>query len=165
LSPLEREVHRLWLVEGLSFQWVRTLARPAGPPLDDQELLDAIERIREVRGSDLRRDRRLEGLSGAPSLPRREYLAYLLELQSELSESRAPETEMAREELGRTIDWLKSRIGDLPDADRELLRLRFGEGLTAQSIAKRLGAPSTRSVFTWMARVLRQLRADLERCL
>ena len=75
----------------------------------------------------------------------------------------SPDAALAREELWRTIQWLTARVGGLPEADREVLRLRFAEGLTARAIATRIGVRTPRIVFAWIGRLLRDLRADLER--
>lgn len=162
LSDLERRVHDLWLVQGLPFDLVRRLARPDGPALDELELLDAIARIRAAAPE--RPSRYIpRGVAGSPQLPREEFAEHLRRLHAEMEDSASPDAALVREELWRTIEWLTVRVGGMSEADREVLRLRFGEGLTARAIATRLGAHTPRMVFAWLGRLLRQLRADLER--
>jgi RNA polymerase sigma factor (sigma-70 family) len=162
LSTIERRVHDLWLEQGLPFDLVRRLARPDGAPLEEQELLDAIDRIREAAPE---RPARFvpRGAPGSPHLPRDEFAEHLRRLHAEMEGETSPDAALVREELWRTIQWLTVRVGRLPEADREVLRLRFDEGLTARAIAARLGAHTPRMVFAWLSRLLRQLRADLER--
>ncbi len=57
--------------------------------------------------------------------------------------------------------WLAATLGELPDEEAEVLRLRFGDGLTQAEIAVRLGLPLG-TVKSRMARALNRLRTTIE---
>lgn len=49
----------------------------------------------------------------------------------------------ARDPLGELLPYLDSAISDLPDSDRELIHLRYGERLTFPEMARRTGRSET----------------------
>jgi RNA polymerase sigma-70 factor (ECF subfamily) len=58
--------------------------------------------------------------------------------------------------------WLAGALADLPDDEAEVLRLRFGDGLTQREIAARLRIPLG-TVKTRMVRALERVRPAVER--
>ncbi len=57
--------------------------------------------------------------------------------------------------------WLAATLGELPDEEAEVLRLRFGDGLTQSEIAVQLSVPLG-TVKSRMARALNRLRTMIE---
>ena len=83
--------------------------------------------------------------------------------QTEVSSKAADplEHEEARALVRACRRALEGALFDLPERDRELLRLRFVEGSSVPAIATRLGAPK-RSLYTRLDRLSRNLRRRLE---
>ncbi len=57
--------------------------------------------------------------------------------------------------------WLAGALADLPEEEAEVLRLRFGDGLTQREIAARMGIPLG-TVKTRMVRALERVRPTIE---
>ncbi len=57
--------------------------------------------------------------------------------------------------------WLAAALADLPEDEAEVLRLRFGDGLTQREIAARMGIPLG-TVKTRMVRALERVRPTIE---
>ncbi|HET7599426.1 MAG TPA: sigma-70 family RNA polymerase sigma factor [Gemmatimonadales bacterium] len=72
----------------------------------------------------------------------------------------APDVLLVRAERRRA---LTAALDALPPRDRLMLRLRFGEELSARQVAEALGFPTPFHVYRRLDVVLRSLRASLER--
>lgn len=79
--------------------------------------------------------------------------------EAELVESRTPLAELLGAERRRIAS---ERLGALPAADRELLALRYGEGLSHREIAQLLES-SEAAVRQRCSRALREVRASIAR--
>lgn len=66
---------------------------------------------------------------------------------------------MAEDEEQRA--WLRGALQRLPERDRRLLALRFGQGLTNRAIARLLDADE-HTVSVWILRAMRRLKAMRE---
>jgi RNA polymerase sigma factor (sigma-70 family) len=164
LDPVTREVYRLAIVEGLSFDFVRRMARPAGPPLDEPELLEAMAHVRSLpRQPRRRRLRGRDGVSGCPKVSAREYALHLQLLSEEGESGRDPEAALARREIALVHRRLIRELRGLPMQERRVLYLRFWRKLTARAIAKKLGFTKERQAYTSIDRALRKLRVAVER--
>jgi RNA polymerase sigma-70 factor (ECF subfamily) len=75
----------------------------------------------------------------------------------------AADAQAAPSELDALHDawWLAGALADLPEDEAEVLRLRFGDGLTQREIAARLGIPLG-TVKTRMVRALERVRPTIE---
>jgi RNA polymerase sigma-70 factor (ECF subfamily) len=76
-------------------------------------------------------------------------------LEAELAEPEAADP-------GTLIDVVRGCVGSLPTAARELLRLRFEEGLTVSAVAGKLGQ-TVGAVTQWLVRVQMAVRRCAER--
>lgn len=164
LDPVTREVYRLAIVEGLGFDIVRRMARPAGPPLDEPELLGALARVRALPRQPRRpRLRGRDGISGCPKVSAREYALHLQLLSEETEGNRDPEATLVRREMALVHRRLLRELRGLPAQERRVLYLRFWRNLTAGAIAKRLGFAKERQAYSSIDRALRKLRVAFER--
>jgi DNA-directed RNA polymerase specialized sigma24 family protein len=110
--------------------------------------------------------RRLESDAKAPALGvvsgrLLEYLNHM-DLERERAEG-DPDPEISGEAVERMAARVKELLGGLSDEEREVVRLRFEEGWTAQRIATERGLPGQRKVYTILDGALRKLRRMLER--
>ena len=159
LDPVTREVYRLAIVEGLGFDFVRRMARPAGPPLDEPELLAALARVRSLHAQPRARgSRRRDGVSGSPKVSVREYALHLQLLSEEAEGDRDPEAALTRREVALVHRRLLRELRGLPLQERRVLYLRYWRKLTARAIAERLGLAKEREAYTSIDRALRKLR-------
>jgi RNA polymerase sigma factor (sigma-70 family) len=67
-----------------------------------------------------------------------------------------------RDDLARQAQRVRELLGELGDEEREIVRLRFEEGWTAQRIAKERGLRGQRRVYTILDGAIRKLRRKLE---
>jgi DNA-directed RNA polymerase specialized sigma24 family protein len=164
LEPLEREVFRLYYLEGLSFGTALGMLRGRSPDITADRLLLALQRIEEQlrgrRGRKLRYELHAQSVSGASG----RLLEYLDHVQSEFcgaDEAANPEYAMMEREARSTVERVMAEIALLPDDERQLLSLRFDRGWSARRIADELGLVNQRSVYTVIERVVRALRRVL----
>jgi DNA-directed RNA polymerase specialized sigma24 family protein len=164
LEPLEREVFRLYYLEGLSFGTTLGMLRGRSADLTPDRLLLALHRLehqlRGRRGRKLRYELHAQSVSGASG----RLLEYLDHVQNEFrgaDEAANPEYEMMEREARSTVERVMAEISLLPDDERRLLSLRFDQGWSARRIADELGLVNQRSVYTVIERVVRVLRRVL----
>jgi len=165
LSPFEQAVFKLHHVEGLGFEAVILSLQSAGMPATAEAVAHAVLKI----GATLDKHylRRIEADAKAPALGvvsgrLLEYMNHAEFLRERPSDS-DPARALEREELERTADRVRELLAELSDEEREVVRLRFEEGLTAQEIADERGLPGQRRVYTILDGAFRKLRRLLER--
>jgi DNA-directed RNA polymerase specialized sigma24 family protein len=164
LGPYERDVFRLYYLEGLSFGMVLQLARDHGAKATPDRLLLALQQI-EDRVTDrlarrLRYDLHAQSVGGASG----RLLEYLDHIRSETEAGAAaqnPEYHMMEREARRLLGEVSAVVAHLPAEERRLLSLRFEQGWTAKRIAEELGLGGQRNVYTQLDRILRGLRRVL----
>ncbi|MGH7731626.1 MAG: RNA polymerase sigma factor [Candidatus Eiseniibacteriota bacterium] len=164
LEPYEREVFRLYYMEGLSFGTVLRMARDQGAQATPDRLLLALQRI-ENRVTDrfarrLRYDLHAQSVGAASG----RLLEYLDHFRSEAEDGegyQSPECRMVEREARLLLDEVATVVAQLPAEERRLLSLRFEQGWTAGRIAEELGLGGQRSVYTRIDRILRGLRKVL----
>jgi DNA-directed RNA polymerase specialized sigma24 family protein len=165
LGAYEREVFRLYYLEGLSFGNVLRMALDHGARATPDRLLLALQTI-EDRVTDrlvrrLRYDLHAQSVGAASG----RLLEYLDHVQSEAEAApggQSPEYHMMERETRNLVDAVTSAVDRLPANERRLLSLRFEQGWTAKHIAEELGLDGQRAVYTKIDRVLRGLRRILE---
>jgi len=165
LGPYEREVFRLYYLEGLSFGTVLHMALDHGARATPDRLLLALQVI-EDHVTDrfarrLRYDLHAQSV-GAASGRLLEYLDHVKSEAETESGGQSPEYHMMERETRKLVDSVTSAVERLPEQERRLLSLRFEQGWTAKRIAEELGFGDQRSVYTKIDRVLRGLRRILE---
>lgn len=161
LSHAERKLFRLYHVEGWPApEVVRALARD-GEAWTLDRFVAALRRI-EARLGDawLRRlayDLHAQSV-GAASGRLLEYLDHVRDEFAQRAGAHSPEYHLMEREARRTSEQLTETIASLPPRERELLQLRFERGWTAGRIARELGLPGARGVYSATDRILRRLR-------
>ena len=163
LSPFEREVFRLHHVEGLGFDAVIHSLQSANMPANAEMIAHAVLKIEETL--DRHYLRRLEADARAPALGvvsgrLLEFLNHM-DIQRENTHDEQPDDFMDRDSTERMAARVRELLADLSDEERDIVRLRFEEGWTAQRIADEKGFPRQRRVYTILDGVLRKLRRGL----
>lgn len=164
LSPLEQRVFRLHHVEGLSFDAVIHSLHSAGVSASAEAVAHAVLKIEGTL--DRHYLRRLESESRAPALG--VVSGRLLDYMTHASIERDRNTErsddgLERQEIERMAERVRGLLAELTEEEREVVRLRFEEGQTAQQIADERGLAGQRRVYTIIDRALRRLRQLMER--
>jgi RNA polymerase sigma factor (sigma-70 family) len=165
LPPFDQEIYRLFYVKGLSFtQICQENSGNAGAWSVDQ-LVEALDRIeaRFDRSTRRRLAFELESRSVASATGRLlEYMAHARQEAEEAKAAHSSDLGILEWETRRLLARLHKALEELELEEREVIRLRFQEGLTAESVAARLGLLSARRVYTISDRALRKLRSTLE---
>jgi RNA polymerase sigma factor (sigma-70 family) len=164
LSSFEREVFRLHHVEGLGFDAVIQSLRSAGLPGTAEMVAHAVLKIEST--IDRHYLRRLESDAKAPALGvvsgrLLDYLTHM-DIQRERSPDEQPTDHLEREELEKLAGRVRELLADLSDEERDVVRLRYEEGWTAQRIAEEKGLPGQRRVYTILDGAIRKLRKMLD---
>lgn len=165
LGAYEREVFRLYYIEGLAFGTVLRMALDHGARATPDRLLLALQRIEE-RVTDrlarrLRYDLHAQSV-GAASGRLLEYLDHVRGEAEANAGSERPEYDLMEREARRRVEFVMEAVANLPADERQLLMLRFERGWPARRIAEELGLGGQRRVYTQIERILRGLRRVLE---
>lgn len=164
LDPVERDVFQHYYIEGLSFGAVRRIVRDRGALLSTDDLLAVLRRIESrVDGRLARRlsyDLHAQSVAGA-SGRLLEYMDHARFEFEERQEDERNDLEQLDRETRLTLQRVQGELEQLSPEDREILSLRFERGWSARRIATELGLDGQRTVYTWIARVVRGLRARL----
>jgi RNA polymerase sigma factor (sigma-70 family) len=161
LDARQREVFRLYYIEGRAYADVRLRLDQSGR-LADGESLAAILADLESR----LHPRTLRRLAwdlhatsvGAASGRLLEYLDHAAAAGQEAARARSPEADLIAREARRHIARILALVEELPDEERAVLKLRFDAGWTADQIADELAIPGRRRVYTILDRALARLR-------
>lgn len=160
LSPLDREIFRLFYVEGLDCETVRHWAPRGSAPLTTAELCGALRRIEERLD-----DRILERIAhdlfassvGALSDRMLEFLD-LEDLEARAAgHEREPDHVAYQLEARETAKAVQAALDQLPEQERRILLLRYDQGWTARQIAAELGLRGEQRVYTLIRRGQRKL--------
>jgi RNA polymerase sigma factor (sigma-70 family) len=164
LTPLERAVFKFHFVEGLGFDAVLQSLHSAGLRANADAVAHAVLRIEGT--IDKHYLRRLESDAKAPALGvvSGRLLDYLkhMEFERERAED-DPDQGFTREGIEKMAARVRELLADLSDEEREVVRLRYEEGWTAQRISEERGLSGQRKVYTILDGALRKLRRLLER--
>jgi len=163
LSPFEREVFRLYHVEGLGFDAVIHSLQSAGMPANAEMIAHAVLKVESTL--DKHYLRRLESDAKAPALGvvSGRLLDFLnhMDIQRERADDDHPAEFLDRDATERMAARVRELLGELSPEERDIVRLRFEEGWTAQRIADEKGFSGQRRVYTILDGVLRKLRKGL----
>lgn len=164
LTPADREIFRMYYVEGRGLREVLLELQRTDPSWTQQRLLTSLQTIeREVDDRSLRRlayDLHAQS-SGAAS---GRLLAYLDHVRDEfklLEGAHRPEYHIMEREARRVLERVRELIDELPPEDRRVYSLRFERGWTAPQIAEELGLADPRGAYTLVDRIVRGLRRKL----
>jgi DNA-directed RNA polymerase specialized sigma24 family protein len=163
LSPFEREVFRLHHVEGLGFDAVIHSLQSAGMPANAEMIAHAVLKIEGTL--DRHYLRRLESDAKAPALGvvsgrLLEFMNHL-DIQRERADDDPAGGMLDHDATQRMAARVRELLAGLSDEEREIVRLRYEEGWTAQRIAEEKGLAGQRRVYTILDGVLRKLRRGL----
>jgi RNA polymerase sigma factor (sigma-70 family) len=161
LDQRQREVFRLYYIEGRAYEDVRLRLHQAGQLADGISLAEILADI-ESRLN----DRTLRRLAwdlhatsvGAASGRLLEYLDDAAVAEAEATTAHAPDAALIAREARRRIEGILALVDELPEEERTVLRLRFDQGWTAEQIADELAIPGRRRVYTILDRALARLR-------
>lgn len=163
LTPLERLVFKFHCVEGLGFDAVIQSLHSAGMRANAEAVAHAVLKIEAT--VDKHYLRRLESEAKAPALGvvSGRLLDYLKHMEFERDRTQDdPDEGFTRDGIERMAARVRELLADLSDEEREVVRLRFEEGWTAQRIADARGLAGQRKVYTILDGALRKLRRLLE---
>jgi RNA polymerase sigma factor (sigma-70 family) len=162
LSPLERHVFKFHFVEGLGFDAVLQSLRSAGSPANAEAVAHAVMKIEAT--IDKHYLRRLESDAKAPALGvvSGRLLDYLNHMDIERGRAEGDPDE-DRDGVERMALRVRELLAELSDDEREVVRLRYEEGWTAQRIASERGLSGQRKVYTILDGALRKLRRLIDR--
>jgi len=164
LSKLERLVFKFHFVEGLGFDAVIQSLHSAGLRANAEAVAHAVLKIEAT--IDKHYLRRLESDAKAPALGvvSGRLLDYLKHMEFERERAEEdPDQSFTRDGIDRMASRVRELLSDLSDEEREVVRLRFEEGRTAQQIASERGLSGQRRVYTILDGALRKLRRLMDR--
>jgi len=164
LAKDDREIFRLYYVEGWSFAELLHHLHSAAPAWNETRLLAALHRIETQIGDRwLRRlayDLHAQSIGAASG----RLVAYLDHVRDEfkLNEgAHSPDYHLMEREAQAVVERLKSVLAALPEDERRILSLRFERGWSARRIADELGLSGPRGAYTLLDRIVRSLRRRL----
>jgi DNA-directed RNA polymerase specialized sigma24 family protein len=161
LSAEDQEVYRLYYLEGQGFSELCRNGSGNGPHLSVDNLTDALDRIDAHldRGSRRRMAYELEARSVTGASGRLlEYLEYSRQQAEHARATYQADLAVVARETRQLIDRLQGALEKLENEEREVIRLRFSEGLEAREVAERMDLPASRRVYTITDRAVRKLR-------
>ena len=164
LTTLERYVFRFHFVEGLGFDAMIHSLQSAGVPATAEAVAHAVLKIEGT--IDKHYLRRLESDAKAPALGvvSGRLLEYMKHMEFERDRDEGdPDDGIARDGVEKMAARVRELLADLSEEEREVVRLRFEEGWTAQRIADERGLSGQRKVYTILDGALRKLRRLLDR--
>ncbi len=164
LTSLEKLVFKFHFVEGLGFDAVIQSLHSAGVRANAEAVAHAVLKIEA--SVDKHYLRRLESDAKAPALGvvSGRLLDYMKHMEFDRERSgEDPDEGFEREGVEQMAARVRELLADLSDDEREVVRLRFEEGWTAQRIADERGLSGQRKVYTILDGALRKLRRWMER--
>lgn len=164
LSPLERHVFKFHFVEGLSFDAVIQSLHSAGVRANAEAVAHAVLKIEAT--VDKHYLRRLESEAKAPALGvvSGRLLDYMKHMEFERERREGdPDESFTREGIEDMAARVRELLAELSEEEREVVRMRFEEGWTAQKIASERGLSGQRKVYSILDGALRKLRRLLDR--
>jgi len=161
LSARERQVFRLYCVEGLDYEDVRLRLRESGELGPDESLAEILAAIEDRLSS--RTLRRIAwdlhaASTGAASGRLLEYTDHVRAEAARRSAAAGPEADLLAAETARTLARIAELVAALPDEERRVIELRFDRGWTADEVAAELGLAGRRRVYTIGDRAVARLR-------
>ncbi len=164
LTQFERLVFKFHFVEGLRFDAVIQSLHSAGMTTNAEAVAHAVLKIEGC--IDKHYLRRLESDAKAPALGvvSGRLLDYMKHMEFERDRKEEdPDEGFSRDDVEKMASRVRELLADLSDEEREVVRLRYEEGWTAQRIAEERGLAGQRKVYTILDGAMRKLRRLLDR--
>lgn len=161
LAPRDREVFRLFHLEGFGVGEILGRMSRNGDRFEVDDLLAAIQRIEEridrrtLQRCDYHRQARSRGTGSGRLL---ELLDHLMTEADLAAGGALPDAGLLLEEARDAEANIRRLIGLLPQEDRRVLDLKFVRNLSADEIARDIGLLGRRKAYTILSRALRRLR-------
>ena len=165
LSDGDQEVYRRYYLEGQCFAQICSPDSGNGQTLSVEHLTEALDRIDVHLDRTVRRRLafELEARSASAASGRLlEYLAFAREEAERSGDAYRADFEVLENETRQLFERLEGALLKLGTEEREVIHLRYHEGLNAESVASRLGLTSARRVYTISDRAVRKLRNFLD---
>jgi RNA polymerase sigma factor (sigma-70 family) len=161
LDERQREVFRLYYVEGRAYEEVRLRLRQSGRLADGESVAEILADLEShLNHRTLRRlawDLHAASV-GAASGRLLEYLDDAAAAGNDAVLAQSPDADLIAGEARRHVARILALVEQLPPEERTVLRLRFDAGWTADQIAEKLAIPGRRRVYTILDRALARLR-------
>jgi DNA-directed RNA polymerase specialized sigma24 family protein len=164
LGEGDREIFKLFYLEGASLEGVRHRLASRGTPVSGADVLDALNRIEAALGRRVLRRLTYDLSAASTSSASGRLLEFLDHARGELernSDRRRADHELMEKEAKALMGRVKALVRSLPAEERAVLDLRFGRGLTARRVAGELGLSGPRRVYSLIEKSLRTLRRRL----
>jgi len=164
LSTEDQEVYRLFYVEGHSFSRISDQDLGNGNRFSVETLVEALDRIDAHLDRSTRRRLAFELKARSVAAVTGRLLEYLAFARQEAEEARAAyhsDLRLLEQEARQLLGRVDKAMLALDTVERDVVRLRYFDGLTAQSVAAQMNLRSTRRVYTISDRALRKLRRIL----
>jgi DNA-directed RNA polymerase specialized sigma24 family protein len=178
LTPEDREVFRLYYLEGLSLAdvlerrapplaWARAWDRGGSERKEERSadalhgLVDSLRRIEAAIGPRaLQRysedaEARSVGIAAGRLL---QYLEHVRREAGQQQQAHTPEAAVLRQEVEEARGLVRRLVQQLPDEDRLAVRLWYFRGWGAEDLSRAMGLPNRRKAYTVVQRALRRLR-------
>lgn len=164
LSERDQQVYRRYYLEGQGFTEICDPETGNGRTMSVEDLMESLDRIDEHLDRSLRRRLAFEFEARSVPVISGRLLEYLAFARQEAEQSRATyraDLAVLESEARHLTARLEIALLKLEKEEREVVRLRFKEGLTADGVATRLGLRSTRRVYTISDRAVSKLKGIL----
>jgi DNA-directed RNA polymerase specialized sigma subunit len=161
LSTADRQVYRQYYIEGLGFSQICESRRGNVRSFSVEQLGQALDRIDAHldRSSRRRLAFELEARSVAAVSGRLlEFLAYSRQRAEEAAASSRTDLQVLERDTRALLERVEVAVLELETVEQEVVELRYRDGLTAETVATRLGLSNARQVYTISDRAILKLR-------
>jgi len=165
LGETDRLILRLYHFEGCTPHQVAAALRDRGEECAVEDVVARVRALEDRLGGAWMEDVAYELHARSVRFVSARLLAYLDHVRDESrhrAETESPEYHLMEREARGAAHRLAELMGRLGQAERELIRLRYEDGRTAEQTARDLGLPGPRAVYTMTDRILRKIRRWLE---
>ncbi len=164
LSEMDRNVLQWYFIKRLPMEIVLGLLEWSGFPAGVDDVVGSIGRIEDIMGKRYMNRIEIQHQAREYRAESVDMLKYLIQLRfehKEMMQSARPDGVLIEKESEELMARTRELVAALPPADRELIALRFGRGLSAKEIAAKLKMEGPRRVYTSIERVVRKLRRSM----
>ncbi len=165
LNEKEREVLQLFFVEMLPMDVVIHIMNCSGFSISASGFIQAVRRIEDLISENFLRKMRSEYSSRIRGIPSSRLFRLLNQLKIDYRERAArnePDRYLDKEEQMARIKALHRAIENLTRREKDIINLRFFQGLTAGECAARLGIANKRDIYYATEKIIKKLRKLLK---
>jgi RNA polymerase sigma factor (sigma-70 family) len=161
LPATERDIFRLYYIEGRRFADVLHALQAKAPAWTETRLCSALHRIETRIGSRWLRRLAYDLHAQSTGAASGRLVAYLDHVREEFrlnQGAHSPDYYLMEREAQAVVERLRAILAGLPPEERRILSLRFERGWSARRIAEELGLSGPRGAYTVLDRIVRGLR-------